>query len=145
MSTQNAKSTLKILGILSIIFAIFGIILGIGFLAGGDMFTKSLVKSGEATDEAFAMSGIMYAMGALVVIASIVDLLLGIFSVRASGDFSKAKPAYTLSIIAIIFTIITGIVNFASGATATAIIDLVVSLVFGVCIMLAAKTAKDNA
>ena len=145
MSTQNAKSTLKVLGILSIIFAIFGIILGIGFLAGGNVFTKSLVKSGEATDEAFAMSGIMYALGAFVVIESIVDLFLGIFSVRASGDFSKAKPAYTLSIIAIILTIITGIVSFAGGATATSIIDLVVSLVFGVCIMLAAKTAKDNA
>ena len=38
MSIQNAKSSLKILGIASIIFGIVGVVLGFGLVAGGGMF-----------------------------------------------------------------------------------------------------------
>ena len=49
MSIQNAKSTLKILGILSIILGVFGVIMGIGLILGGGLFGANTLSSGVAT------------------------------------------------------------------------------------------------
>ena len=49
MSIQNAKSTLKILGILSVILGIFGVIAGLGLVAGGGLFGADTLTSGKVT------------------------------------------------------------------------------------------------
>ena len=148
MSIQNAKSTLKILGILSIIFGIFGVIMGIGLVAGGGMFGADLLTSGEVTttqqaDDVNLVTGMVVALGVFAAISSLIDLLLGIFSVKASNDFSKIGPAYILSIVALVLSIITVCMNFADFNLST-ILSALPGIVFSVVIFLAAKTIKEN-
>ena len=148
MSIENAKSTLKVLGILSIIFGILGIIVGIGAMAGGGLLGATALTSGEVTTAEGAnavtlVGGAVIALGIFTVIAAIVDILLGIFSVRASKDSTKIGPAYIFSIIALVLSIISVVMNFSNFNLST-ILSALPSIVFSVVIFLAAKTIKQS-
>ena len=148
MSIENAKSTLKVLGILSIIFGILGIIVGIGAMAGGGLLGATALTSGEVTTAEGAnavtlVGGAVIALGIFTVIAAIVDILLGIFSVRASKDFTKIGPAYVFSIIALVLSIISLALNFSNFNLST-LLSALPSIVFSIVIFLAAKTIKKS-
>ena len=148
MSIQNAKSTLKILGILCIIFGILGIIAGFGLMAGGGLMGASALTSGEITTAEGAenvnlVTGMVVAMGAFALICAIVDVLLGVFSVRASKDTTKIGPAYAFSIIALILSIVSVLLNF-SNLNLSTLISALPSIVFSIVIFLAAKTLKGE-
>ena len=148
MSIQNAKSTLKVLGILCIIFGILGIIAGIGLAAGGGLLGATALTSGEVTtaegaDTVALVTGGVVALGIFAVISAIVDILLGVFSVRASKDSTKIGPAYVFSIIALILSILSLVLNFSNFNLST-ILSALPSIVFSVVIFLAAKTIKQS-
>ena len=148
MSIQNAKSTLKVLGILCIIFGVLGIIAGIGLMAGGGLFGATALTSGEVTtaegaDTVTLVTGMVVVLGAFAVVSAIVDVLLGIFSVRASKDSTKIGPAYIFSIIALVLSIISVVMNFFDFNLST-ILSALPSIVFSVVIFLAAKTIKQS-
>ena len=148
MSIQNAKSTLKVLGILCIIFGVLGIIAGIGLMAGGGLFGATTLTSGEVTtaegaDTVTLVTGMVVALGAFALVAAIVDVLLGIFSVRASKDSTKIGPAYVFSIIAFVLSIISVAMNFSNFNLST-ILSALPSIVFSAVIFLAAKTIKQS-
>jgi hypothetical protein len=146
---KNAKSTLKIMGILSIIMSAFGIILGAMSIGGGGILAGQMAASGGMSsteaDAAATMTGLVLAAGIMILVSGIFALLLGIFSVRASNDFSKVGPAYVLAIIDLIVSIISVIVNFAGTMNVSSLLDGVVGVVFAACIFWAAKTIRDNA
>jgi heme/copper-type cytochrome/quinol oxidase subunit 2 len=146
---KNAKSTLKIMGILSIIMSGFGIILGAMSIGGGGILAGQMAASGGMSsteaDAAATMTGLVLAAGIMILVSGIFALLLGIFSVRASNDFSKVGPAYVLAIIDLIVSIISVIVNFAGTMNVSSLLDGVVGVVFAACIFWAAKTIRDNA
>ena len=100
---DNAKSTLKILGILCIILGVLGILGGIALVAGGSLIGGELfsagVTSAEEAPAAGALTSLVFIAGIIALVSGIIDLLEGIFSVRASKDFSKIQPAYIFSII----------------------------------------------
>lgn len=141
---DNAKSTLKVLGILAIIFSVFEIISGILVTAGGGLLSTMSVAPEDAA-AASAASGLLTLLGVLTLIQGIVYLLLGIFSVRASNDFSKIGPAYIFSIIALALAIIGLIMNIFSDPTVSNIISGIVGIVFAGAIYWAAKTIKEAA
>ncbi len=148
MSIQNAKSTLKILGILSIILGVFGVIMGIGLVAGGGLFGANTLMSGKVTtadgaETVSLVTGMVMAMGIFSAVSALVDFLLGIFSVRASNDFSKINPAYILSIVALALSVISLFLNFAEFNLST-LISAIPSIVFSVVLFLAAKTVKEE-
>ena len=147
MSLKTAKTLLKVMGILSIIGAVLGIIVAIAFLAGGGLLATNQelsaevaaqVEGGEQAGSLFILVGI----GALI--SAVIELLDGIFSVRASKDSAKWKPAWIfaiLSLIASVITLIMGIIqNGASG-----IISNIVSIALAVLIFVAANTVKSDA
>ena len=146
---KNAKSTLKIMGILSIIMSAFGIILGAMSIGGGGILAGQMAASGGMSsteaDAAATMTGLVLAAGIMILVSGIFALLLGIFSVRASNDFSKVGPAYVLAIIDLIVSIISLVVNFAGTMNVSSLLDGVVGVVFAACIFWAAKTIRDNA
>lgn len=141
---DNAKSTLKILGILAIIFGVLEIISGILVTAGGSLLSTMTVAPEDAA-AASAASGLLTLLGVLTLIQGIVYLLLGIFSVRASNDFSKIGPAYIFSIIALALAIIGLILNIFSDPTVSNILSGIVGIVFAGAIFWAAKTIKEAA
>ena len=148
MSIQNAKSTLKILGILSVILGIFGVIAGLGLVAGGGLFGADTLMSGKVTtadgaETVSMVTGMVMAMGIFTAVSALVDVLLGVFSVRASKDFSKINPAYILSIIALALSVISLFMNFAEFNLST-LLSAIPSIVFSVVLFLAAKTVKDE-
>ena len=149
MSIQNAKSTLKILGILCIIFGILGIIAGFGLMAGGGLLGATALTSGEVAnaggvENVSLVTGLVVGAGLFALICAIVDLLLGIFSVRASKDTTKIGPAYIFSIIALVLSIVSLVMTFSNFNLST-LISALPSIVFSVVIFLAAKTIKQNA
>ena len=152
---DNAKSTLKILGILCIILGVLGILGGIalvagGSLIGGELFSAGVTSAEEAT-AAGALTSLVFIGGIIALISGIIDLLEGIFSVRASKDFSKIQPAYIFSIIGLVLAVISLILDIVSGVGGGATLDLttilrdIVAIVFNACIFWAAKTIKENA
>ena len=148
MSIQNAKSTLKILGILSVILGIFGVIVGLGLVAGGGLFGADTLMSGKVTtadgaETVSVVTGMVMAMGIFTAVSALVDVLLGVFSVRASKDFSKINPAYILSIIALALSVISLFMNFAEFNLST-LLSALPSIVFSAVLFLAAKTVKEE-
>ena len=155
MSMDNAKSTLKILGILCIILGVLGILGGIGILVGGSFLSGELFSSAVNTAEdaaaATAVTGLLLVGGVVALVSGIIDLLEGIFSVRASNDFSKIQPAYIFAIIGLALAIISLILDIVNGVSSGAAFDLstilgdIVAIVFNGCLFYAAKTVKENA
>lgn len=148
MSIQNAKSTLKVLGILCIILGILGVILGLALVAGGGLLGANALMSGEITtaegaENVTLVTGMVVAVGIFALVCAIVDVLLGIFSVRASKDTTKIGPAYAFSIIALVLSIVSVCINFSNMNLST-LISALPSIVFSIVIFLAAKTIKQN-
>jgi FtsH-binding integral membrane protein len=146
---KNAKSTLKILGILSIILGAFGIILGAMSIGGGGVLAGEMAASGGMSsaevETAAAVTGMVLVAGVVLLASGIFTLLLGIFSVRASNDFSKIGPAYVFAIIELIVSIIGVIVSFAGTMNVSSLLEGIVGVVFAACIFWAARTIRDNA
>lgn len=148
MSIQNAKSSLKILGIASIIFGIVGVVLGFGLVAGGGMFgadtlTSGAVSTADQANQVTVVTGMVVVMGIFTIVSAVVDVLLGVFSVRASKDFTKIGPAYTFSIIALVLSLISVFLNFREFNLSTLISSLP-GIVFSIVIFLCARTIKQN-
>ena len=146
MNIDNAKSTLKVLGVLSIIFGIFGIGLAIAFFSGGHILGISIMNGAgtEGAAEAMTLAGIMLVLAVFVLVSAIVDLLLGIFSIRGANNTDKIGPAFVLSIIALILSVISLILSFANGITVSSVLDGIVGIVFGACIFWAANTIRKK-
>lgn len=146
---KNAKSTLKILGILSIILGAFGIILGAMSIGGGGVLAGEMAASGGMSsaevETAAAVTGMVLVAGVVLLASGIFTLLLGIFSVRASNDFSKIGPAYVFAIIDLVVSILGVIGNFIGTMNVSSLLDGIVGVVFAACIFWAAKTIRDNA
>jgi hypothetical protein len=146
---KNAKSTLKILGILSIILGAFGIILGAMSIGGGGVLAGEMAASGGMSsaevETAAAVTGMVLVAGVVLLASGIFTLLLGIFSVRASNDFSKIGPAYVFAIIDLVVSILGVIGNFIGTMNVSSLLEGIVGVVFAACIFWAAKTIRDNA
>lgn len=146
---KNAKSTLKILGILSIILGAFGIILGAMSIGGGGVLAGEMAASGGMSsaevETAATVTGLVLVAGIVLLASGIFTLLLGIFSVRASNDFSKIGPAYVFAIIDLVVSILGVIGNFIGTMNVSSLLEGIVGVVFAACIFWAAKTIRDNA
>jgi hypothetical protein len=146
---KNAKSTLKILGILSIILGAFGIILGAMSIGGGGVLAGEMAASGGMSsaeaETAATVTGMVLVAGVVLLASGIFTLLLGIFSVRASNDFSKIGPAYVFAIIDLVVSILGVIGNFIGTMNVSSLLEGIVGVVFAACIFWAARTIRDNA
>lgn len=146
---KNAKTTLKVLGILSIILGVFAFIFGAMSIGGGGLLAGQMATSGGMSsadaDAAATVTGLVLIAGIVLLASGIFTLLLGIFSVRASNDFSKIGPAYVFAIIDLVVSVVGVIVNFAVSMNVSSLLEGIVGVVFAACIFWAAKTIRDNA
>ena len=110
----------------------------------GDAANSGALAAADQQSVLIATGGLTI-LGIMSLVEGIVDLLLGIFSVRASNDFSKVQPAWVLSIIGLIFAVINVVVNLSGGINYTSIASSVTAIVFSACIFWAANTIKQNA
>lgn len=148
MSLADARTTLKVLGILNIVLGIFGVITGIGLFAGGHMLGAEVFTSANAGAEgaeAAAVTGLVLIMGIFVLVAGIVYLLEGICSLRAAGDPSKVGPAYILAILGVVASVITLVLNIMNGITVSNVVSGLLGVGFSVFVYRAAATIKNYA
>ena len=145
----NARQTLKVLGVLSIILGVLGIIAGAMTLLGGSLLFGEAANSGSLNsvdaDTATMVTGLVLVGGIALLISGIFTLFMGIFSVRGANDYSKVGPAYAFALIDLIVSIVGVIINFAGSMNVSSLLEGVVGIVFAACIFWAAKTIRDNA
>lgn len=149
MNLNTSKMILKVFGIISIIFGIIGIVAGILAIAGG-----ALIGAGAAAGEVTASSEMAGGVallgfgGLLIIIGSVVELLSGIFSVKASNDISKIMPAWWFALISLVMGIVNIIVMVVQKSQATNtsnIVSAVIGLLISILIFVAANTIKKAA
>lgn len=146
MTIESAKSSLKILGILSLILGIFGLILGAAFFTGGKILGLEVVQtttSGSSEAQAgMALVGLMLIVAIITIVSALVDILLGVFSIVGSNKTEKIIPAYYLSLVAVLITIVSLVLTIFTNPTISSILDSIISLLFNGLIFRCAKTIK---
>ena len=152
MSLEASKKILKVFGIITIVFSILGIIIGIIAIAGGSALGIGTATGNvESNANLAAGVGIIALLGLVALIGSIIDLISGICSVRAANDISKIMPAWVFALIGLIFDVIGVIGNFVQKKpegyqlTASNIIGIVLGLAISVLIFIAANNVKQAA
>ena len=140
MSLETSKKVLKVSGILGIIFGALSLIAGIMVFATGGAIAANLDVT--VNENAAAVAGISIAGGIMMILAGIVALLEGVFSLRGAKNSSKIMPAWVFAILGIVSGAINLISNFGNGASAIA--SSVVSLLISVLVFVAANTIKKS-
>ena len=144
MSLETSKKVLKVFGIIDIIFGILGILAGIAAVAGGSLLGAAKISEGVAANQSLAIGvGLLGIGGLAVLISSVLSIVEGYFSIKASKDSSKIMPAWVFALIGIILSIVGAISTFTS-QTATKDVSTIVGIVIGVLIHLLIFVAANN-
>ena len=143
MSIDTSQKILKVVGILCILSGIIGIIIGIlGFVGSGIIGAGIATEAVEATEEVGQAFGFAFVLGIFGVVSGVVDLLEGIFSVRAANDSAKIMPAWVFAVLGLIFAAISLVGSF--GGDVSKIISGVLSVVLSLIVFIAANTIKNS-
>ncbi|MBR2742150.1 MAG: hypothetical protein IKD89_01010 [Clostridia bacterium] len=146
MQTKEEKSgsrkMLKFFGVLDIIFGILGLIFGIMIAGTGGI--GAMVPE-TATDTSLQTGvAVLLVLGIFLIIAGIIDLIVGILSVRASNNPKKIMPVWVLALISLIVNVISVIYTIAQGA-GTNVWSSIVSLAIAAIIFFVANNVKKEA
>ena len=152
MSLDASKKILKVFGIITIVLSIFGIIFGIlAIIGGGALGIGTATGEVQSNANLAAAVGLISILGLIALIGSIVDLISGICSVKASNDISKIMPAWWFALIALVFDVIGIITNFAqkrpegTAITPSNMLGMIIGLAISVLIFIAANNVKQAA
>ncbi len=112
MEVSKSQKIVKVLGILDIIAAVLCIIAAVGMfgVSGVGMVNEEIATNSDMQQGV----AIFIVMGIIVLASGVVDLLEGIFALRAAKDASKVKPLWIFAIIGVVLgvmALLTGIVN----------------------------------
>ncbi len=143
MNLETRKKVLKVVGILCIISGIIGIVFGIlGFVGGGFIGAGIANESLESTEEAGQALGFAFILGIVGLVSGCVDLLEGIFSLRAAKDSEKIMPAWIFALIGLVFAVVSLVGSFSGNVSG--IISGVLSVALSLIVFLAANTIKNS-
>ena len=142
MSLEKSQKIVRVLGILSIIAAVLGIIAAIGMFGLTGLGAASLDTAAIDDETAGNLVGLGL-IGVVILVSAIVELLQGIFSLRAAKDASKATPLWVISIISVVFSAISLINSFGSGTQE--IFSAIFGLAISCGIFYLANNIKKNA
>ena len=101
MSLEKSQKVVKVLGILSVISAVLGLIAAIGMFGLTGLGAAS-IDTAALDDQTAAGLASLGMVGIILLVSAIVELLQGIFSLRAAKDASKAMPLWIISIISVL-------------------------------------------
>ena len=154
---MDPRKTIKILAVISLIFGIIGLIFSGLAIIGGGAFTAmsgnqqivselesdpeladSINQLNQAAGTDLDAQGAAAATGVLVLVIGIVGIISSVFSIleavfgfKAAGG-KGAKPAFIIGIIAVVFAVVSLILNGASGIISSAI-SIAVSGLYTYC------------
>ncbi len=154
MERSGSQKALLVISIISIIFAVLGIILGLMALAGGGLLgavnpadldastAASLENSGLSMPMIGALAGIF---GGAILVGSIIELICGILGVRAANDNQKIMPVWVLAIIELVFAVAGVVAAVANGVFSQSAASLLCSVAFAVVYLWIANNVKKEA
>lgn len=116
--SQNQK-ILKVISIIEIVLACIGILFGIMGAAGGGLLASDPTAAGEIASEAGLTAGSLSAgvIGASVgvIIANLINILIGVLGLRASKDATKIMPVWYFAIAGLVLGVIGTVASIATG------------------------------
>ena len=143
MTLENSKKLLKITGILFVISSIISIVFG-GFMTYGGVAGNNAPEIQTHPDYQL-VTGFFIVAGIAFIISGIIHLFQGIFSTKAAKDSKYGNKAYIFSILGLISTIASAVATlFAKNNTVSTYIGMVLGLILGVLVLLAAKKVKED-
>lgn len=152
MNLDTSKTILKVFGYISVVLGILGIIIGIIAIAGGSLVgigsAMGEMPSNISSSDAVAAIGLLGFGGLLLLIASVIDVTKGVFSVKAAKDINKIMPAWVFALISLILTAISAITTFMNGANnqaGTNFVGIIIDVIIEVLIFVAADNIKKAA
>jgi len=141
---EQKSSLLKVTGILMIIFAGLGIILGAIALAGAVFITAHIAGIDDGID---TLAGLIIISLVILLIAFLIQLIAGIFGVKNSNKPEKANTCIVFGIIVILMTVLSTILNISGGTQfdVTQVLMLLIGLVIPVLYLIGAFNLKKMA
>ena len=144
MDLAKSQKIVKIVGILDIIAAVLCLIGAIGMFG----LTGAAAMNAPNIDLDPQSLGIGIAsfvlVGIFMLIGGVVDLLEGIFAIRASNDAKKVGPLWVLAIIGLILSLISLITSITQGQqVGSNVLSLVINVVMFYLANNIKKLSKD--
>ena len=146
MSVETSNKILKITGIATIVISIFVIIIGVLSILGSNLISVDAAAE-QKLDKDLALGVMVFSLlGMMALFSGILNLLEGIFSVRAANDNTKIMPAWIFAIINLVMgviNIITVVMDQSLENKGSTIVGTIIGLVITILIFYAANTIKQ--
>lgn len=150
MERSGSQKFLLVISIINIVLAVLGILISLAGIMGGALFgaadpqevSSALSETNLTQGEA---SGLVVGVFLFVLLACIIELIVGILGVRAANDNQKIMPVWVLALINIILYIIAIIVDIVDGSFSTTGASSILSLAVGILLFWVANNIKKQA
>ena len=140
---SGSQKAVKVVSIISIVFGVIGLLLGIMMIAGAGLLNGQTI---EAEGEVFNASIAAIAFGILFFVSSVLSIVIGALGVRGANDPSKIGPFYVICWIDVVLEVIQFVGNLATGSGAAASIGyLIGGLIIPVILIILCKKIKEQA
>ena len=149
MQRSGSQKALLVISIITIIFAVIGLIFSVLAITGGALFgAADLGEAAGTLQDAGATQGEVAAgvtlFGLVLLIACVIELIEGILGVRAANDNQKIMPVWVLAIIGVVISFI-GAMGLAVQGRLTEDPAMIVSLVVSALMFWIANNIKTQA
>ena len=141
MDLAKSQKIVKVLGVLDIISAVLCVLAAVAFFGLGGL----ALNTEEAATNTDLQQGvaIFFALGIIMLVNAVADLLEGIFALRTAKDASKVKPLWVLSIIGVVLGVMALITTVVNGGEN--VLSDVFSLAISCCMFYLANNIKKLA
>lgn len=143
MSVSTAKKIMKVLGVLSVIAALFVFILAAVILRAGDSIAANPDIS-EEVRKFFESSKERNESAVSLITAGLLHLIEGTCSLRATKNSSKYKGAWIFALLGLVLGTVGIVISLAARETQS-ISDEVISLAISLLTFIAANTIRKDA
>ena len=138
MKLSTAQKIMTIVGILTILAALFTIGMGALVLYGTN---SEAVASEIASDPEKA--GTLTIVGIMLIVGGVIDFVLGVLAILSSKNGKFAKTTFLLAVGSAVYSIANSVINYSKqGFTTSNVISLIVEILFSVLLCVAANTVK---
>lgn len=140
---SGSQKAVKVISIISIVFGVIGLLLGIMMIAGAGLLNGQTVA---AEGEVFNASIAAIAFGILFFVSSVLSIVIGALGVRGANDPAKIGPFYVICWIDVVLEVIQFGGNLATGSGAASSIGyLIGGLIIPVILIILCKKIKEQA
>ncbi len=141
MTLEKARTVLKITGIITIILAVLGIILGGLMIAGGGV--AATMPDVQTSEESQVGAVAIVLIGIILIISAAISLIEGIFSYLASKNNKYGTVAWVFALLGLISSALSAYSQIKESAQFSTIIGVILGILLSILILMAAAKVKE--